>query len=278
MSTHVTESPIIRALIVDDDALARERLRGLLQEETDVALAGECADGSEAAAVLAGGAVDLVFLDVQMPGIDGFGVVARVGLASMPPVIFTSAYSEFAVRAFEACALDYLLKPFNDERFRSALYRARQQISAQRERRTAAGATSSLALDLDARYTGLLEYLRRPQGSRYADAIAVRAGERYVMVRIAEIDWIEADGNYARLHVQQRPRLITKSLTALERDVLDPEVFVRVHRSAIVNTERIVAAEPLFHGELSLVLKDGSRVQCSRRHRKDIEERFYFTS
>ena len=186
----------------------------------------------------------------------------------MPPVIFTTAYSEYAVRAFEAYALDYLLKPFDAKRFATALDRARQELHAR--------APQSAASD-DSRLRGLHQHLQQPR-NRYPDAIAIKTGNQYVVVRIADVEWIEADGNYARLFVQQRPRLLTKSLATLEKDVLDPDVFVRVRRSTIVNTTKIAAVEPQLHGDLTLVLHGGTHVQCSRRFRKRLEEKLYFTT
>jgi two-component system, LytTR family, response regulator len=268
----VVQAPI-RALLVDDDPLARERVRNLLARYDDIEVIAECRDGREAVEALSTIESDLVFLDVQMPLLDGFGVLESVGAKRMPPVIFTSAYSEFAVRAFEAYALDYLLKPFDDARFDTALQRARPQVDARRRASTADPHTA-----LDARIIGLLEHLQQPQRPRYPEAIAIKSGGQYVVVRVADIDWIEADGNYARLYVQQRPRLITKTLATLAEDVLDPDIFVRVHRSFIVNTARITAVEPLFHGELTLVLRDGTHVPCSRRYRKQLEGKLYFTS
>jgi len=264
----------LRAIIVDDDPHARERLRHLANREHGVAVISECTDGDEAVDVLSASEVDLVFLDVDMPRLDGFGVIAKIGVDRMPPIIFTSAYSQFAVRAFEAYALDYLLKPFDDERFASAVGRARTAV----ETRRLSSAAQVAAPVVDARLLALVQYVNRGASLAYPEAIAIRAGGKYTILRVAEIDWIEADGNYAKLYVDGRARLITKTLAALEKDVLDPEVFIRVHRSAIVNTTKIAAVEPLFHGELSLVLRDGSRVPCSRRFRKKLDERFYFTS
>jgi two-component system, LytTR family, response regulator len=268
-------SPPIRAIIVDDDALARQRLRLLADAEPDIAVAGEYQDGREAVEALAAGDIELVFLDVEMPRLDGFGVVSEVGADRMPPIIFTSAYSEFAVRAFEAYALDYLLKPFDDARFAAAVMRARERVEI---RRSASTGRVAGAVELDSRLMGLLEHLRRPTSADYPDAIAIRTGGQYSVVRVADIDWIEADGNYAKVYVNQRPRLLTKTLGTLEREVLDPNVFVRVHRSAIVNTTKISAVEPHFHGELTLILSDGSRVECSRRFRKNLDEKLYFTT
>ena len=257
----------IRVLVVDDEEPARQRLLALLRTEPDLTIVRECTDGVEAVEAMAASPVDLVFLDIQMPRLDGFGVLAAVGAERMPPVIFTSAYSEFAVRAFEAYAVDYLLKPFDSARFAGALERGRQQVALRRATKTS---------DEDARLTGLLQHVGRDEPSHYPEAIAIRTGSKYVVVRVAEIDWIEADGNYSKLYVERRPRLLTKSLGALEKGVLDPEVFVRVHRSAIVNVRRIAAVEPEVHGDLTLLLNDGSRVQCSRRFRKRLEEKLHF--
>jgi two-component system, LytTR family, response regulator len=258
---------IVRVVIVDDEAPARERIRSLLAAHADVQIVRECSNGREAVEVLGSAPVDLVFLDVQMPELDGFGVVAELGPARMPPVIFTSAYSEYAVRAFEAYALDYLLKPFDDTRLAAALDRARDQLS---DRRAPA--------EIDARLVGLLEHFEHMEPDHFPEALAIKTGSQYVVTRLADVDWIEADGNYAKLYIQKRPRLLTKSLTTLEKEVLDPEVFVRVHRSAMVNVGKIAAAEPQPHGDLTLVLHDGTHVQCSRRLRKRLEEKLYFTT
>jgi two-component system LytT family response regulator len=259
----------LRAIVVDDEAPAREHLGRLLKLHPEVTIVRECADGAEAVETLRSTSVDLVFLDVQMPGLDGFGVIAEIGADRMPPVIFISAYSEFAVRAFEAYAIDYLLKPYDGARLGVALERAREQMVARK--------AHSDGKD-DERLTGLLAHVRGPQSDRYPDAIAIRSGSQYVVARVADIDWIEADGNYARVYVQKRARLLTKSLATLEKDVLDPEVFVRVHRSSIVNTRKIATVEPHAHGDLTLVLHDGTQVQCSRRYRQRLEDKLYFTS
>ena len=259
----------IRALVVDDEAAARQHLGRLLKAHADVAIVRECADGTDAVKTLRSMPVDLVFLDVQMPVLDGFGVIAQVGADRMPPVIFSSAYSEFAVRAFEAYAVDYLLKPFDAARLSKALERAREQVTAR---------TVPASEGRDERLTGLLAHVRGAETDRYPDAIAIKSGTHYVVTRIADVDWIEADGNYARVYIQKRPRLLTKSLATLEKDVLDPAVFVRVHRSTIVNAQKIATVEPEVHGDMTLVLRDGTRVQCSRRYRKRLEGRLYFTS
>jgi len=263
----------LRVVIVDDDLLARRRIHDLLAGVPDVVVQRECSDGTSAVSAILAEPTDLVFLDVQMPGLDGFDVVAEVGAAHMPHVVFTSAYAEFAIRAFEAYALDYLLKPFDDERFTCALDRARQRIAEERNAEQAvAVARGTREPAIDPRLLGLLEYLDRPPTPHYPEAIAVKSADQYVVIRVEDI------GNYAKVYAQKRPRLVARSLATLERDVLDPTRFVRVHRSAIVNVRKVVAVESLFHGDVSLALDDGTHVQCSRRYRKQLEERLYFTT
>jgi two-component system LytT family response regulator len=257
-------SDLIRTLVVDDDAASRQRIRALLEREPDIAVIGECVDGAEAIPRIRAEAPELVFLDVQMPQVDGFGVVEAIGPAKMPVTVFASAYVEFALRAFEACALDYLLKPFDEERFARALDRARE---AARARRGAA----------DPRLDALMQFIQNPGRAEYPQLLAVKTGDQYRFVEVADIDWIEADGNYIKLHVGKTERLVHKTLTEMEERLLDPARFVRIHRSTIVNLSRIALVDPLFHGELSVALKDGTRLVCSRRFRPKLQERVYFT-
>ncbi|HEX2207662.1 MAG TPA: LytTR family DNA-binding domain-containing protein [Longimicrobium sp.] len=254
----------IRALVVDDDPLSRQRIRTLLERENDIEVVGECADGAEAIPVIREERPDLVFLDVQMPGVDGFGVVDAIGPELMPVTVFASAYVEFALRAFEAYALDYLLKPFDEERFARALERARH---AARSRRATP----------DPRLDALVQLLRAPVRPEYPQLLAVKSGDQYRFVEVADIDWIEADGNYIRLHLGKQERLVHKTLQEMEEHLLDPAKFVRIHRSTIVNLSRIASVEPLFHRELSVALKDGTKLVCSRRYRPRLQERVYFT-
>ncbi|HEY0020243.1 MAG TPA: LytTR family DNA-binding domain-containing protein [Longimicrobium sp.] len=255
---------VIRTLVVDDDPLSRARIRGFLEREDDVEVVGECADGAEAIPRIRAERPDLVFLDVQMPGVDGFGVVEAIGAERMPVTVFASAYVEFALRAFEACALDYLLKPFDEERFGRTLGRAR---AAARSRQPAG----------DPRLDALVQLLRAPARPEYPQLLAVKSGDQYRFVEVGDIDWIEADGNYIRLHVGTQERLVHKTLQEMEEHLLDPARFVRIHRSTIVNLSRIATVEPLFHRELSVALKDGTRLVCSRRYRPRLQERVYFT-
>jgi two-component system LytT family response regulator len=256
---------LIRTLVVDDDPLSRKRIRAFLEREDDIEVLGECADGAEAIPRIRDERPDLVFLDVQMPGVDGFGVVEAIGADRMPVTVFASAYVEFALRAFEAYALDYLLKPFDEERFGRALARAREAARARRPAH-------------DPRLEALVRYLQAPAPRpEYPQLLAVKSGDQYRFVEVADIDWIEADGNYIRLHTGKQERLVHKTLAEMEEHLLDPGKFVRIHRSTIVNLSRIASVEPLFHRELSVVLKDGTRLVCSRRYRPKLQERVYFT-
>lgn len=239
----------IRALIVDDEPLAREGIRLYLADEPDVDVVGEAEAGDDAVTAIRSIDPDLVFLDIQMPGRDGFGVLEAVGPQQMPPVIFVTAYDRFALRAFDAHAVDYLLKPFDAERFQRALDRARDQIRS--ERRTA----------LNERLAALLaEVGTRPE---FTERFAVRSGGKIFFVRVDDIDWIEAQGNYARLHAGERGHLVRETMAGLEAR-LDPARFVRIHRSTIVRIDAIREMEPLLHGEHVVVLRSGKRLIASR--------------
>ncbi len=246
----------IRALIVDDEPLARERIRTLLRKEPDIEVAGECGDGGRAVTAIEKERPDLVFLDVQMPEAGGFEVLEAVGAERMPAVIFVTAYDKYALRAFEVHALDYLLKPFDRQRFREALERARAHI-----RRAQAG-------ELHQRLLALLGDVR-PVTRR--ERLVVREGGRIFFLRAEEIDWVEAAGNYVRLHAGKRAHLLRETLAGLEEQ-LDPARFARVHRSAIVNLDRVRALEPGPHGDAALLLRDGTRLTLSRTCRARFEE------
>jgi two-component system LytT family response regulator len=246
----------IRTLIVDDEPLARERIRGLLQKEPDIEITGECADGFTAVTAITGGKPDLVFLDVQMPELDGFGVLERLGSEAMPAVVFVTAYDKFALRAFEVHALDYLLKPFDGERFRTALERARERI----QRRQAG--------ELSDRLGELLADLKT--GGKPADRLAVKSGGKVLVLKLDEIDWIEAADNYVNLHIGGESHLHRETMSALERR-LSAGKFVRIGRSTIVNIERIKELQPLFHGEYAVILRNGTRLTLSRSHREKLD-------
>ena len=246
----------IRAVIVDDEPLARRRIRNLLAEAEDVEVIAECANGREAIqAIEKESPPDLLFLDIQMPEVDGFDVLNAIGIGSVPVVIFVTAYDQFALRAFEAHALDYLLKPFDDERFEATLERARERIRLQQED------------DLDRRLRALLEDVRGGRG--YLQRVTVPSGHRSVFIRTEDIDWIEAERNYIRLHVGGRTYLLRENLSRME-SALDPEKFCRIHRSTIVNIDRIKSVESLFRGEYLLVLHDKTELTSGRSYRPNV--------
>ncbi len=244
-------------MIVDDEPLARRRIRNLLADAEDVEVIAECANGREAIKAIEESPPDLLFLDIQMPELDGFDVLQAIGIGSLPVVIFVTAYDQFALRAFEAHALDYLLKPFDDERFEATLQRARERIRPQHED------------DLDRRLRALLEDVRGGRG--YLQRLVVPTGHRSVFVRTEDIDWIEADRNYIRLHVGDRTHLLRESLSRIE-SALDPEKFCRIHRSTIVNIDRIQSVESLFRGEYQLVLHDKTKLTSGRSYRGNLHQ------
>ena len=249
----------VRVLVVDDEPLARERLTSLLDDDPEVEIAGSCADGQAAISAIRKDSPDLVFLDVQMPGCDGFGVVEAVGPDRMPTTIFVTAYDRYALRAFEARALDYLLKPFDRDRFAVALGRAKEQIQHRRE----AGVQEKLQ--------ALLEDVK--PANTGIDRLAVKSGGSVYFLRTEEIDWIEAAGNYTRLHAGKQVHLLRETMTALEAK-LDPKRFARIHRSTIVNLERVRELQPYFHGDYIVLMHDGTQLTLSRNYRPGIGERF----
>jgi two-component system LytT family response regulator len=248
----------IRTLVVDDEPLARERLTSLLAAEPDIETIGQCRDGEEAVRAIMEHNPDLVFLDVQMPAMSGFDVIDAVGSERMPLVIFVTAYDQHALRAFQVRALDYVLKPFDRERFQEALTRARAHIQ-----RDETG-------DLGRRLLALVKDLRRDQPK--TDRLVVKSGGRLFFLRTDEIDWIEAAGNYVKLHVGSTSHLLRETMNAIEGR-LDPEKFFRIHRSRIVNMERIQEMQPWLNGEYAVVLRTGTRLTLSRGYREKLQER-----
>jgi two-component system, LytTR family, response regulator len=248
----------IRTLVVDDEPLARERLVSLLAGEPDIETIGQCRDGEEAVRAIMEHSPDLVFLDVQMPALNGFEVIEAVGSERMPLVIFVTAYDQHALKAFQVRALDYVLKPFDRERFQEALQRARAHIQ-----RDETG-------DLGRRLLALVKDLRRDQPK--TDRLVVKSAGRLFFLRTDEIDWIEAAGNYVRLHVGNTSHLLRETMNAIEGR-LDPEKFFRIHRSRIVNMERIQEMQPWLNGEYAVVLRTGTRLTLSRGYREKLQER-----
>lgn len=247
----------IRAIIVDDEPLAREGVRLHLEAEPDVEIVGEAGTGEEAVELIETVRPDLLFLDVQMPGMDGFGVLDAVGPAHMPVTIFTTAYDQFALRAFDAHAIDYILKPYDAQRFSSAIERARMHLNGRRK------------VQVDERLDSLIDELRAR--NQYLERLVVRSGGRILILRVADIDWVEAASNYVRLHAGGREYLLRETMTALESK-LDPADFVRIHRSTIVRVDKIRELEPLFQGDYVVILDDSTRLTSSRGYREKLQE------
>lgn len=248
----------MKVLVADDEPLARERLTSLLAAEPDVDVVAQARDGEEAVTSIHDHPPDLVFLDIQMPQMSGFEVIEAVGTEQMPPVIFVTAYDQHALQAFQVRALDYLLKPFDRQRFTDALQRARRQIE-----RDDSG-------DLGRRLLALVKDLRRDQPK--SDRLVVKSGGRLFFLRADEIDWVEAAGNYVRLHVGTSSHLLRETMNAIEGR-LDPEKFFRIHRSRIVNMERIQELQPWLNGEYAVLLRTGTRLTLSRGYREKLQER-----
>lgn len=248
----------IRTVIADDEAPGLRTLRLLLGADPEIAIVAECASGPETLAALRKERPDLVFLDVQMPGATGFDVLEALRGEVSPRVVFATAHGEHALRAFDVAAVDYLLKPFDDERFARAVERAKDAV---RERQ---------ALALARRLGAIVGSPEPPAGSeRPLERIAVREGGSVQLVPVDEVDWIGAQDYYAELHAGARSYLVREALRSLERR-LDPRCFARIHRAAIVNVTRVQSLEPATHGEWTVVLHDGRRLRLSRTHRASL--------
>jgi two-component system, LytTR family, response regulator len=250
-------APKIRALIADDELLARKFIRRMLKQDPEVEIVAECSNGSEAVAMIRKEKPHLLFLDIQMPEMNGFAVLEEVGLDQLPEVIFTTAYESYAIRAFELHALDYLLKPFDEVRFKAALKYAKERFHSQRndEKRLQIGT--------------LLESIKaQPE---YLSRVIIRADGRITFLHTREIDWLEADDKYIHLYTGKGRKMVRQTLSAMEEQ-LDPKKFLRIHRSTIVNVDRIKELQPLFNGEHSLILEDGTRLTLSRKYKDKLFE------
>ena len=248
----------LRVVVVDDEAPARQRLVDLLKKDPQVGGVSEAANGEAAMEIIGREAPHLVFLDVQMPELDGFQVIETVGAAAMPLTVFVTAYDQHAIRAFEANALDYLLKPFSDERWEAALARAKTRLDECNLREFGRSVLHMLAT--------------RSEPGRYIDRLVVKGSGTTRFIRVADIDWIEGAGVYVNLHVAGKEFLYRSTLNELAGH-LDPLRFIRVHRSAIVNIDSILQLQPISHGEFEIVLKDGHRSRLSRTYRTQLEKR-----
>jgi two-component system LytT family response regulator len=248
---------MIKVLIVDDEPIIRRGLRNHLSRRDQYEVVGECCNGRRAIDDIRETRPDLVFLDVQMPEVDGFGVIREVGPSAMPAVVFVTAFDEYAVRAFDVNALDYLLKPFDEERFSRCLTRVEQRLAEPEKGESLVEKLASLVAEQ-----------AKP---RTADRLAIRNSDRITLLQTEDIDWIEAADNYVEIHVGKQVHLMRETLSNLEQR-LQPFRFLRIHRSRLVNADRIKELHPLFHGEYELVLSDGTHLTSSR-HYRDVLQR-----
>ena len=246
---------IIRVVVADDQPMARERLVSLLEAEPGVQVAATASSGPEAVESIRQSAPDLVFLDLQMPGMDGFKVIETIGVDRMPPTVFVTAYDEYAVRAFEVQAIDYLLKPFGRQRFQSALARARKQLERDRQG------------ELAERLTELLKAGRSDRGN---ERLLVKTGGRVSFVDIDSIDWVEAEGNYVRIHAGPQVHLLRETMNSLIARIGERQFF-RIHRSRIVNVARVKELSIAGGGDYHVLLLDGTRLGLSRLYRDALQ-------
>jgi len=247
----------IRVLIVDDEPLAREGIQMRLKGEPDIEVIGECRNGREAVTAILREAPDLVFLDIQMPRMDGFAVIDAIGAKCMPQVIFVTAYDEHALRAFAVSALDYLLKPIDGERFIEALGRARARIRG-----------NNLAV-IAAQLQQMMAALKAEK--EYLERLSIKSAGRILFLPVDEIDWIEAADNYVQVHVGKTSHLLLATMNSLESR-LNPQRFLRIHRSAIINLNRIKELQPMFHGEYRVILRDNTQLTSGRSYSKNLQK------
>ena len=255
----------IKTLIIDDEPLARRNIRLLLEKDPQIEILEECRNGREAVKAINTHSPDLIFLDIQMPEMDGFDVLARVGPEHIQAIIFVTAFDQYALKAFDVHALDYLLKPFDDERFAHALERAKTQIEA-REIDRLSKRLLALLEERESERTGAREQ------TNYLTRLMIKVAGRVTLLKVEDIDYVEADGNYAKLHVGKKSHLLREKMNDLEGR-LDPAKFVRIHRSVIVNLDRIKEMHPHFNGDYIVVLQDGQKLRLSRSRRENLEAR-----
>ena len=247
----------LRVMIVDDEPIACRRVQRLLKADPDVDIVKVASNGEQAVEGVRKLEPDLIFLDVQMPGMDGFEVVRSIEPEKMPHVIFVTAYDRYAIRAFEVHALDYLLKPFDQDRFYEAVARAKGQIMKDRSKALNSGLLS------------LLEEIK--PAPKYLERLVVKTSGRVFFLKTEEIDWIEAQGKYVNIHVRKEEHLVREGMNSLESS-LNPRKFVRIHKSSIVNVDHIAQLQPWFHGDYRVILRDGTTLTLSRRYRQNLDQ------
>ena len=249
----------IRVLIADDKSSAREKIRQMLRQETDIEVIGECAGGLETVSFIEKHKPDLVFLEIQMPDLDGFEILRKIEPGTLPFVIFVTESESFAVKAFEVSALDYLLVPFNKERLQTAVQKARQQIENRRNG------------SLDKLLRAFLDKL--PNGKDYPDKIMLKTAKGISFINTNEVDWVEAAGNYVKLHVKESGHLLRETMNNIESK-LNPDKFLRIHRSSLVNIDRIKELQPLFNGDYIVILQNDTELNLSRNYHDRLQRLF----
>ena len=259
-----TKTKKVRALIVDDEPLARRTIRDLLADDPDVEIIGECGGGLEAVSFVDRQPPDLLFLDIQMPGLNGFETLARIPPGRIPAIIFVTAYDQYALQAFEVHALDYLLKPFNDKRFAEALRQAKVHVELKDVNKISQSLLSLLGAQVGSEPS-------RASRKSFLNRFMIKAGGRVVFIKTAEVDWIAADDYFIKLHVGAKSHLLRMSMKELE-EKLDPQTFLRIHRSTIVNFDRVKELQQTPNGEYVVVLKDGTELKLSRGRREHLEQ------
>jgi two-component system, LytTR family, response regulator len=261
--SNTVNSMKLRVVIIDDEALARRSLRRIIENRNDVEIVGECSDGSEAVKVLQESHPDLIFLDIEMPGLNGFEVVEHIQQHEVPHIVFVTAYRQYALDAFKVHAVDFLVKPIREEKINDVLQRVSNLFAQARLR------------EIDSRLDSILQILGT-QGSsvpqrKMMERIPIKSKRRIYFVSTSSIDWIQADGNYITLHTGSSKHLIRMRLSSME-DGLDPKMFIRIHRSTIVNIRSIKELRPYFSGAYTILLHDGTKIYSSRGYRKQVEQ------
>jgi len=259
----------IRTLIVDDEPLARQNLRLLLKDDPEIEVVGECGSGREAVRAIKSDAPDLLFLDIQMPGMNGFDVLGQVDMERIPAIVFVTAFDQYALKAFEVHALDYLLKPFDDARFEKALRQAKAQVE-QREINKLSQKLFALLASEDQQALAPPSDEASPARSKFLTRLMIKSASRVFFLKVDEIDWIEADDYYVKLHTGRKSHLLRETMNDMEAR-LDPTQFLRIHRSTIVNIERIKEMHPHFNGDYMVVLHDGTELKLSRSRREQVQ-------
>lgn len=249
----------IRTLVIDDELLARKRIKQLLASVEEFQVVGEASNVAEAVSACLELRPDLVFLDIEMPDGSGFDALEKLSSEDIPAVVFVTAYDQYTIKAFDVCAVDYLLKPFSEERFHQAAARVRERLNLESDE------------DLSRQIKNLLSHLKT--NGDFLDRLAINHKDRLIVVSVKEIDWVTAHGNYLKIHAQNKTYLLRDTINNLSQR-LDPEVFLRIHRSTIVNAERIKEFQPMFSGQYLVILKDGAEFILSRNYRKEILSRF----